>query len=337
MDAKDKFLLPPGFRDLLSDEAEKEFSCTRQFIDNFHKWGYSLVSTPLLEFEESAFYGSGEALAPRTLKLADPLSQKTLCIRADITTQISRLIESRISNPDLPLRLCYFGDVVRASSQNTRKQRQLKQIGIELVDKNITPEACAETAIIAIESLIEAGIKDLSIDINTPSLINKLGIEISDELKSAIDKKDISKLPQIINELIKISGNADKAFAGVSKSLGKEALAQIEFCKKVYDEIKATNLPINVTVDFVENRGFEYHDVFSFSIFAKNIRDEIGRGGKYTIGNLSGVGCTIYLSAILDAAPSIKTPNIQEVSLPTNYSEIKKMQEKGIITRKRFN
>ena len=34
---KNKFLLPPGFRDLLPDAAEQEYFCTKILIDNFYK------------------------------------------------------------------------------------------------------------------------------------------------------------------------------------------------------------------------------------------------------------------------------------------------------------
>src|SRR3954464_6458518 len=105
MNEKSKFLLPPGFRDLLPDDAEREYFCTTSLINSFYASGYRLVATPLVEFEESLFEGAGEALEPRTLKLIDPLSQKLLGVRADITTQVSRLIRSRFATAELPLKL----------------------------------------------------------------------------------------------------------------------------------------------------------------------------------------------------------------------------------------
>ena len=162
---KEKFLLPPGFRDLLPDEAEREYFCTNSLINNFYKSGYRLVGTPLLEFEESLFAGAGKALENRTLKLIDPQSNKMLGVRADITTQLARVINSRFSTSKLPLKLCYTGDIIRSYALNTRAQRQLKQAGVEFVDKKASPKADADLALLALESLDKLGIKNLTIEI----------------------------------------------------------------------------------------------------------------------------------------------------------------------------
>jgi ATP phosphoribosyltransferase regulatory subunit len=334
MTDKQNFLLPSGFRDLLPDDAEKEYCCTEKFIDNFYNWGYRLVSTPLLEFEDSLFASSGEALAPRTLKLIDPVSQKTVGIRADITTQVARLVESRMDKAQLPLRLCYAGDVVRSYALNTRGQRQLRQVGLELIDKKPNPSADAEIAIIAIESLIEAGIEGVTIDLNTPNLINNWGIEITPEIKKHLDKRDISNLPEPLANLVKLSGSAEKA---LSAKFPASIQKQIDYAKAVYEEIKATGLKVNITADFIENRGFEYHDTFSFSLFGKSIRDEIGRGGRYKIGNLSATGFTIFINSFADKLNNDCSSETKEISGKMSYQEIKELHKNGIVTRKTFN
>jgi ATP phosphoribosyltransferase regulatory subunit len=334
MTDKQNFLLPSGFRDLLPDDAEKEYCCTEKFIDNFYNWGYRLVATPLLEFEDSLFASSGEALAPRTLKLIDPVSQKTVGIRADITTQVARLVESRMGTAELPLRLCYTGDVVRSYALNTRGQRQLRQAGLELIDKQPNPSADAEVAIIAIESLIAAGIEGVTIDLNTPNLINNLGIEITPEVKKYLDKRDISKLPEPLANLVKLSGNAEKA---LSAKFPAAIQPQIDYAKAVYEQIKATGLAVNITADFIENRGFEYHDIFSFSLFGKSIRDEIGRGGRYSIGNLRATGFTIFINSFADKLTNDCSAETKLVSNSVTYKEIKELHKKGVVTKRTFN
>lgn len=295
MTDKNQFLLPPGFRDLLPDDAEREYFCAHSLINSFYAKGYRLVATPLVEFEESLFEGAGKALEPRTLKLIDPLSQKLLGVRADITTQVSRVIRSRFSGAKLPLKLCYTGDIIRSYALNTRGQRQLKQAGVELVDNKPNPQSDAEVAILALEALSKLGLKNLTIDLNTPNLIANLGFKIED--KKALEKRDISKLPAEVGELIKISGDAKKAFETKIKS------AQIDYCREVYKLIAAAKLDVNITADFAEDRGFEYHDTFSFSIFSKDIRDELGRGGRYSIGDMSATGFTVYINSFAEKIP----------------------------------
>ncbi len=334
MTDKSNFLLPSGFRDLLPADAAKEYFCTQKFIGNFRNWGYELVSTPLLEFATSLFSGAGNALEPRTLKLTDPASQKIVGIRADITTQVARLAKSRMEEAELPLRLCYAGDIVRSYALNTRGQRQLRQAGLELFDKKPNPSADAEIAIIAIESLLEVGLKDITIDLNAPGLVGSLGIGITPEISNALAKRDLAKLPKTLAELAKASGNAEKSFA---VKLPAKCKKQLEYLRAVYDEIRATKLPVNITADFAENRGFEYHNTFSFSLFAKNIRDELGRGGRYSTGGLNATGFTIYINSFSEKITAGKPPQTRKLKAGAGYKEIKALHKKGIVTKKLFS
>ena len=294
MNNKSKYLLPAGFRDLLPTEAEAEFYAIQKFMQNFAAWGYRLVSTPMVEFEDSLFYGSGKALESKTLKLFDPASQRLMGLRSDITTQISRLYESRMNSAELPARLCYFGDILRSTSANTRGDRQLKQVGVEYIGKTPDPAADAEVAIVAAESLLLVGIKNITIDLNTPNFLQNLGIKVSEDDKRKLEKREVAGLPKELAELITASGAAKEGFKKIQKN------KQTEYVAEILSYIEKAKLGINITVDFVENKGFEYHDLFSFSLFAANIRDELGRGGRYNIGDFSATGVTIYINSFID-------------------------------------
>jgi len=65
-----------------------------------------------------------------------------------------------------------------------------------------------------------------------------------------------------------------------------------------------------VTVDPVENRGFEYHTGISFTFFSAlpGAIGELGRGGRYQAGNPlaaePATGFTLYTDTILRTLPS---------------------------------
>jgi ATP phosphoribosyltransferase regulatory subunit len=66
-----------------------------------------------------------------------------------------------------------------------------------------------------------------------------------------------------------------------------------------------------LTVDPVENRGFEYHTGVSFTFFARGVRGELGRGGRYRTGNGGGepaTGFTLYTDTVLRAVPKPEPP-----------------------------
>jgi len=67
---------------------------------------------------------------------------------------------------------------------------------------------------------------------------------------------------------------------------------------------------IGLTVDPVENRGFEYHTGVSFSLFAARARGELGRGGRYRAGvaREKAVGASLFIDAVADVLPPLAEP-----------------------------
>ena len=123
---------------------------------SFAAYGYERVKPPLVEFEETLLAGSGAALADQTFKLVDPLSQRTLALRADMTMQIARIATTRLANRPRPLRLSYAGQVVRVVGSELRAERQFGQVGAELVGVHCA-RADVEIITMAAEALAQRG------------------------------------------------------------------------------------------------------------------------------------------------------------------------------------
>ncbi len=104
-DHADKALLPAGLRDDLPPEAEFEAGVIERLMATFASFGYQRVKPPLIEFEESLLAGPGGGVGPWMFRLMDPVSQRMLGLRADITPQIARIASSRLGNAQRPLRL----------------------------------------------------------------------------------------------------------------------------------------------------------------------------------------------------------------------------------------
>ena len=121
-DASHKALLPAGLRDLLAPEAAHEVDAVRRLLESFIAQGYELVKPPLLEFEEALLSGTGAALRSQTFRLMDPVSQRMMGLRADMTPQIVRMASSRLKNAPRPLRLCYAGQVLQIRGSQLRPE-----------------------------------------------------------------------------------------------------------------------------------------------------------------------------------------------------------------------
>ena len=95
--------------------------------------GYERVKPPLVEFEENLLSGAGAAMAQDTFRLMDPISQRMIGLRADMTPQVARIAATRLANAPRPLRLCYAGQVLRVKGSELRPERQVGQVGAELI------------------------------------------------------------------------------------------------------------------------------------------------------------------------------------------------------------
>ena len=112
------------------------------------------------------------------------------------------------------------------------------------------------------------------------------------------------------------SGEEQKALNILSKidfsPKGKKLIKKlITICKG----IKNNKKDLKITIDPVENRGFNYYSGIGFAIFSSTIKREIGFGGQYFISvngkKETGMGLSILFDGLLRASNSIKknTPN----------------------------
>lgn len=131
-DTDTKALLPAGLRDLLPPAAAFEASVVDRLVSHFAGFGYERVKPPLIEFEESLLAGTGAATAMQTFRVMDPMSQRMLGLRADITIQVARIATTRLKNAPRPLRLSYAGQILRVRGSQLHPERQFSQCGIEL-------------------------------------------------------------------------------------------------------------------------------------------------------------------------------------------------------------
>ncbi|MCA8928570.1 MAG: ATP phosphoribosyltransferase regulatory subunit [Alphaproteobacteria bacterium] len=312
-------LLPSGLRDTLPPEAEHEAFVTESLLSRFRQNGYRQVSTPLVEFEASLLTGPGAAMVDKTFRLVDPVSQRTMAVRADITPQIARIAATRLSGWPRPLRLCYNGTVLRVTGDQLRADRQFRQAGLELIGCE-SVAADAEAITVAVEALTALGVKGLTVDLSLPVLAPALlpalvaGDAVSHDLREALNRKDQASVERLTGTaaplLAAVMATAGPAAAALKalKALdlpaaAREALAPAEALLPLLAE----SLPdLEVTLDPVEHRGFEYHSGISFSLFARGLNGELGRGGRYwaTAPGHAGetaTGATLYLDKVMRA------------------------------------
>ncbi len=316
-DIANKALLPDGLHDLLPPEAEHEADVVGRLMARFSSHGYQRVKAPLMEFENSLLAGPGEALAPSMFRLMDPVSRRMLGVRADITPQIARIASTRLRRAQRPLRLSYAGQVLRTQGSQLRPERQVGQAGVELIGAPVL-NAEVEVATLAAETLRELGVQGLSVDFCLPRLVGELcraygfDAETTGEVRSALDGKDAAKVAavpgpegKVLAGLLAAAGPAARALQALAAlDLPPAGAALREELDRLVSLVRAAEPELAVTIDPGEFRGFDYQMGICFTLFAKGVRGELGRGGRYVLdGGEPAVGFTIYLESLLRALP----------------------------------
>ena len=320
-DAPNKAQLPDGLRDALPHDAAHEAAIIERLLHVVGTHGYERVDPPLVEFEDSLLEGAGKGLALATFRLMDPVSQRMMGVRADITPQVARIAATRLSKAPRPLRLAYAGPVLRVRGDQLRPERQFHEVGVELIGTD-RAEADSEVIALAAEALIAIGAPDVSVDINlptlTPTVCEALGLDesSSDAARVALDRKDAAALRElggkasmILGGLLDAAGPAECALSAL-KLVDLPLQARDDCCRleEVVQRVGAAVPELVITIDPAENRGFEYHTGLSFTLFAKGARGPLGRGGRYLAGSAGepATGFTLFLDSIARAIPTAK-------------------------------
>lgn len=312
-------LLPAGLQDVLPPHAAHEAEVAARLLAVFAGHGYERVKPPFVEFEDGLLSGTGAALANQTFRLMDPISQRMMAVRSDVTPQVARIAQSRLARAPRPLRLSYAEDILRVRGSELRPERQFGQVGYELIGAD-GPAADAEVILLALEGLAALEIGPLSVDLNAPtlvtSLIASLGLdpEAQRQLRDGLDHKDAAEVERrtgpaakLFVDLLAATGPSERAFARLAKiDLPAIARREADSLKAVASRLAAALPGLLLTIDPVEHRGFEYQTGVAFSVFGVKVKAELGRGGRYRIDGAgrepeTATGCTLYMDTLIGA------------------------------------
>lgn len=334
-------LLPEGFRDRLPPFADAAAALEARVLEAARLHGYERVDPPLAEFAEGLAMRLKAGGVHDAVRFVDPVSQRTLAMRPDMTAQIARIAATRMGHHPRPVRLSYAGSVLKLRASQLAPARESRQIGCELIGLD-SVAAASEVVTVAVDALEAAGASDLSIDFTLPDLVDTLAagaLPVADigVLRDRLDAKDAGAVAEIARAylpLIEAAGPFDQALdrlrrfdtAGLLASR-LDGLARI--AAVVGDRVR-------LTLDPTERHGFEYQSWLGFSLFAGGVSREVGRGGTYTLMHENGAeevatGFSLYADDL--AAPSVAIER-RRLFLPfgTPASEGAAMRAAGWVT-----
>ena len=149
-------LLPSGFADLFGPSADKHYDIEYKLISFFRENNYSLYIPSLFDYDNNGMANN--------FKLVDPLDNKILSIRSDITKQVSRLFKEKEFKIE---KFCYKGDIYIRKAQSGSFDRKYTQIGVESVRNENEDLAQIKLLIDAIKTV---KVNDFTISLALPRL-----------------------------------------------------------------------------------------------------------------------------------------------------------------------
>lgn len=306
-------LLPIGFRDRLPPHADAAAAAVSRMLEAAFAHGYERVAPPLAEFAEGLTGRLKASRAQDLMRMTDPVSQRTLALRPDLTAQVGRIAATRMAHHPRPLRLSYAGQVVKLRASQLRPEREMLQMGCELVGLD-SVTAAREVVAVALQALEAAGVTGITIDFTLPDLVETLAagpLPVSpDEMETVrerLDAKDAGGLSGDGAAYLPLIAAAGPFSDALARLRGFDATGVLASRIAGLEEIAASiGDRATLTLDPTERHGFEFQRWLGFSLFAEGVAGEVGRGGSYVIVHADGreepaVGFSIYIDPLVDA------------------------------------
>jgi ATP phosphoribosyltransferase regulatory subunit len=293
-----KAALPCGVRDLFLEDAAKLSKLMATWRRLFESWAYTEIIPPTYEHYDVLMAGSDADFERRIFRVLDR-EGNILALRPDITTQVARIVGTKLRDLPLPLRFYYLTNVFRFEEPQAGRQREFYQAGLELIGAP-GPEADAEMVTVVIEALQRVRLRGFQINLGQMAFFRAIVAELSlspaqvEELKGAIDRKDEAGLEKslrewkvddghaaALRELPHLCGGEEALKRAASLAPNAGARQAIDNLYRVYGLLSAQGLAEYLVIDLGEARGMDYYTGVTIEGFSPGLGFSICNGGRY--------------------------------------------------------
>ena len=292
------FEKPAGVRDYLPLVVDRLRKVEKRVLDCMNSWGYRQIITPTLEFYDTV----GAASSTSDHKLYKLLNNKgqALVLRSEMTAPVARVVASLLKEEPLPIRLSYHANVFRAIEEETGRDAEFYQTGVELVG-DASPDADAEIIALAIASLEAAGVKSFKIAMGHAGFLSGLleeiapdSMDIQLELKEQLLRRDhvafrealgLLKLSEqqhhSMEALLRLRGGKEICHKAFELSENEQAQGSLLHLCKVWEVLEAYGVSEHVLIDLTMVGDFDYYTGMTFEGYAANLGFPVCSGGRY--------------------------------------------------------
>ena len=315
-----KLSVSEGFKDYIGLEVLIKEDIQTKIKNTFLSYNYEFIETPSLEYID-VFNNDNSMQNPDLYNLINRQGE-IMALRNDMTKAIARVMSNKANN-SLINRLCYLSTIFRYPERYQGKLHEFTQAGVELIGcSNILADI--EIITLAINSLLNIGIKDFSLHLSTTEFFEACFIEfnldndIKNKIYECINNHDAVMLRKILKEaniskdtysliieLIESIGNI-KLLDKLSQNLkSKRVINSLNYLKNIYYALETEGLSQYILFDFSILSYGQYYTGINFQVYTKGIGSAIIEGGRYdkliksNTLYIPAVGFAVYINELI--------------------------------------
>ncbi|MEN6623418.1 MAG: histidine--tRNA ligase [Smithella sp.] len=316
----EKITVIKGFKDILPEDTPRWVKLESTARNVFSSFGFREIRIPILEKTELFKRSIGETtdIVEKEMYTFRDRGEEMLTLRPEATAGIIRAyIEHNMLSFEPVTRLFTIGPMFRRERPQKGRFRQFHQINVELFGDD-KPQSDAEVILMLIHFLKTAGLKELSLEINS------LGCR---KCRPAFSKAVVDYLKGSEEELCpdcqrRIVRNPLRVFDCKVENCGliiAKAPRILEYlcneCKEHFDVVKSflNDLNIKYSVNSTMVRGLDYYIRTAFEVKSGSLgaQNSVAGGGRYDglvsdLGGpeVAGIGFGVGMERILASIPA---------------------------------
>ncbi|MDP9360274.1 MAG: ATP phosphoribosyltransferase regulatory subunit [Acidobacteriota bacterium] len=262
---------PTGVRPLLAEETARRRRIESRFVAAFTDAGFDEVVLPIIDYVEPYAALVDPTMAKQSYRFVDREGD-LVAIRSDFTPMLARALAPAMTPESLPLRLFYRGDVIRVEASRLGANRELFQIGGEIVgDDSID----ADVAMLRLAAdLVRAPGNELTVVYTDVSIAAALFAQSGAARDALAAKRMTAGVPAALQTIVAKLISGEATLDDVAP-FAPEAAARL--CT-IGEALGGDGIFV-LHLDDIEESG--YYTGLRFRVYAGGARARVAQGGRY--------------------------------------------------------
>lgn len=329
---------PEGLRDRYGKESDTKRWMERGFEQLFRSYGYDLIETPMIEFQEVFSKEIGSLEEARLFRLFDR-DGRLLALRPDFTPAVARCASMYFTEEDEILRLYYHGSVFRNHSGYQGRLRESTQMGVECFNDD-SVLADAEVLAITASVLKESKLSDFQISLGHvgyfQALTEEAGLdeESIDRLRKLLIVQNVLGAQELIGQfklrkdlenallaLPSLSGGIESVCRAKAITTHTKAKQACDRLLEIHNLLEAFGVSDCIAYDLGMLTEYHYYSGIIFRAFTYGVGDAVIKGGRYDHLSEYFGKCSAAVGFAIETDTLYNALLRQQIVLPISYEK----------------